>query len=249
MHSHKHFIFGLHAVAALLQNQPGRILRVCVQKERRDKKVESLMFLAKQQGISIEVVSRQALDQMTQEANHQGVVAFCTKARVYSESDIATLLQSVSTPPFVLLLDGVQDPHNLGACFRSADATGVHMIIAPKDKSVGLTPIVSKVASGAVETIPFVQVTNLARTLEDLKSMGIWIYGAAAEATQSLYQTNLSGPTAIVLGAEGIGLRRLTRDHCDGLMHIPMSGSVSSLNVSVAAGIFLFEVVRQRLSF
>ena len=144
------------------------------------------------------------------------------------------------------MLDGVQDPHNLGACFRSADAAGVHAIIAPKDKSVGITPVVSKVASGATETVPFVQVTNLARTLEQLKESGIWIYGAAGEAEQTLYQTDLTGPAAIVLGAEGEGLRRLTRERCDFLVKIPMQGAVSSLNVSVATGVFLFEAIRQR---
>ncbi len=186
------------------------------------------------------------MDRLTDEANHQGVVAFCAKTHVYSEAELKQLLQELDKPPFLLVLDGVQDPHNLGACFRSADAAGVHAIIAPKDKSVGITPVVSKVACGAAETVPFVQVTNLARTLEDLKEMGIWIYGAAGEAEKTVYQTDLAGAVAIVLGAEGDGLRRLTRDTCDGLVKIPMLGSVSSLNVSVATGILLFEVVRQR---
>lgn len=245
MTSNKQFIFGLHAVEALLQRQPDRILRLCLYQERNDKKMETILHLAKKQGVTIEQASRQELDRMTQEANHQGVVACCTKSSVYSESDLKQLLQQTDSPPLVLVLDGVQDPHNLGACFRSADAAGVHAIIAPKDKSVGLTPVVSKVASGAMETVPFVQVTNLVRALEILKEMGIWIYGAAGEATQTIYQTDFSGPTAIVLGAEGAGLRRLTREHCDVLVKIPMRGSVSSLNVSVATGVFLFEVVRQ----
>ena len=189
---------------------------------------------------------RQELDRVTEEANHQGVLAYCETARVYSEQDLGRLLESIAQPPLILVLDGIQDPHNLGACFRSADAAGVHLIIAPKDKSVGLTPVVSKVASGATETIPFVQVTNLARTLEKLKELGIWIYGAAGEAEQSIYQTNMTGPAAIVLGSEGEGLRRLTREHCDVLVKIPMHGTVSSLNVSVAAGVMLFEVLRQR---
>ena len=248
MTSSQPIIFGIHSVYALLEKQPDRIFRLCVQQERQDKKIESILQLAKKHGITVEYASRHELDRMTQEANHQGVIAFCAKTRTYSEGDLKSLLQNLSTPPFVLILDGVQDPHNLGACFRAADAAGVHVIIAPKDKSVGLTPVVSKVASGAAETIPFVQVTNLVRAIEELKELGIWIYGAAAEASQTLFQTNLSGPVALVLGAEGSGLRRLTREHCDVLMKIPMFGSVSSLNVSVATGIFLFETVRQRLA-
>lgn len=239
-------LFGLHSIEALLQNQPERVIRLYVQQDRRDKKIETLLQLAKIKNIAIDYASRHELDRMTNESNHQGVAALCEKVRTYHEAELKTLLQQVSTPPFLLILDGVQDPHNLGACFRSADAAGVHAIIAPKDKAVGITPVVSKVASGATETIPFVQVTNLARALEELKEMGIWIYGAAGEAQQSLYQTDLSGPAAIVMGAEGSGMRRLTREHCDVLVKIPMQGSVSSLNVSVATGIFLFEVVRQR---
>jgi 23S rRNA (guanosine2251-2'-O)-methyltransferase len=244
-------IFGLHAVESLLQHQPERIMRLCVQQERRnDKKIVALAQIAKQQGLAIEYISRQEIDHLTQAANHQGIVAICAKAHAYAEADLKTLLQQINaanTPAFLLILDGVQDPHNLGACFRSADAAGVHAIIAPKDKSAGITPTVSKVASGAVATIPFIQVTNLVRTLEELKEQGIWIYGAAAEAEQTIYQTDLSGSIALVLGAEGGGLRRLTREHCDGLIKIPMHGSVGSLNVSVATGICLFEVVRQRI--
>lgn len=244
----KQFIFGLHAVEALLQKNPERVIRLCVSPDRQDKKLEALVALAKNVGISVESVSRKELDRTTQDANHQGVIAYCNKAHVYTESDLAPLLQNLNEPPFLLVLDSVQDPHNLGACFRSADAAGVHAIIAPKDKAVGITPVVSKVACGAAETVPFVQVTNLVRALEILKEQGVWIYGAAAEADQTLYQTDLKGPTAIVLGAEGSGLRRLTREHCDVLLNIPMQGSVSSLNVSVATGVFLFEVVRQRHS-
>lgn len=246
MTSNKQFIFGIHSVEGLLQNQPERIIRLCVHQDRSDKKMQALLQLARQIGVPIDHASKHELDRMSHDANHQGIIAFCEKARAYSESDLKSLLENLDVPPFVLILDGVQDPHNLGACFRSADAAGVNIIIAPKDKSVGMTPVVSKVASGAAEAIPFVQVTNLVRAMEILKEMGIWIYGAAGEATQSLYQTDLKGAVAIVLGAEGSGLRRLTREHCDVLLKIPMQGSVSSLNVSVATGIFLFEVVRQR---
>lgn len=244
--SSQQLIFGIHAVTALLQKQPERIYRLCVAQERNDKKIDAIVRLAREQGISIEPASRPELDRMTEEANHQGVVAFCQKSQSYTEHDLPSLLANVDGPPFVLVLDGVQDPHNLGACFRTADAAGVHAIIVPKDKAVGITPVVSKVASGATETVPFVQVTNLVRALEMLKEMGIWIYGAAGEADGSLFSTKLTGPIAIALGAEGSGLRRLTREHCDVLVKIPMFGSVSSLNVSVATGVFLFEVVRQR---
>ncbi len=244
--SAKQFIFGWHAVEALLKNQPDRITQLMLQAARHDKKTETLQSLAKKHCIDVDVVDKQTLDRLTQEATHQGVVAICQPAKPYSEADLSLLLQNLDVPPFLLILDGVQDPHNLGACFRSADAAGVHAIIAPKDKSVGLTPVVSKVASGAAEIIPFVQVTNLVRTVEELKEQGIWIYGAAGEAEKTLYETDLSGPLAIVMGAEGSGLRRLTREHCDGLIKIPLFGSVESLNVSVATGIFLFEATRQR---
>lgn len=246
MTSNKQYVFGLHAVDALLNKQPERVIRLCVFPERNDKKLDAIVSLARKLNITVDQASRQELDSMTEFANHQGVIAFCNKSRTYAEADLKQLLQDLTVPPFILLLDGVQDPHNLGACFRSADAAGVHAIIAPKDKAVGITPVVSKVASGAAETMPFFQVTNLARTMEQLKEVGVWLYGADAEAKQTLYQTSLTGPIGMVLGAEGSGLRRLTRELCDVLLKIPMHGSVSSLNVSVATGIFLFEAVRQR---
>lgn len=243
----KMIIFGLHAVEAFINKHPDRIIRVSFLQDRQDKKIQALMMLAKNHGIKIELLSRQALDKLTNNANHQGAVALSEKTKAYSEKDLGDLLEQLSEPPFLLILDSIQDPHNLGACLRSADAAGVHAVIAPKDKSVGLTPAVCKVASGAAESVPFIQVTNLARTLRDLKERNIWLYGAAGEASQTLYSADLKGSIAIVLGAEGTGLRRLTREHCDVLLNIPMQGSVSSLNASVAAGIFLFEAVRQRL--
>ncbi|MHB1221832.1 MAG: 23S rRNA (guanosine(2251)-2'-O)-methyltransferase RlmB [Gammaproteobacteria bacterium] len=246
MSSNTPFIFGLHAVEALLKNQPDRILRLAVFTDRQDKKIEAILRTARTQNIAVGQASKQELDKMTESANHQGIVAFCKKARAYSEADLNELLGNLNVPPFVLVLDGVTDPHNLGACLRSADAAGVHAVIIPKDRAAGITPVVSKVASGAAETIPLVQVTNLARALEILKEMGIWVYGAAGEATASVYSTKLTGAIAIVMGAEGEGLRRLTRDTCDVLLKIPMQGTVSSLNVSVATGVLLFEVVRQR---
>lgn len=240
------FIFGLHAVEALLLSHPDRAERLCVLQDRHDKKIQAILELAKQHSVKIVFSSRQELDHLTEQANHQGIVMFCRQAKRHTEQDIETLLDSINEPPFLLILDGIQDPHNLGAILRSADAAGVHAVIAPKDKSVGITPTVSKVACGAAEIIPFIQVTNLARTMTKLKERNIWFYGAAGEAEANLYATKLTGAIAIVLGAEGDGLRRLTRDHCDVLLKIPMHGSVSSLNVSVATGIFLFEVVRQR---
>lgn len=240
-------IYGAHAVEAVLRNHPEQVSRLCVMQTRDDKKIQAIIESAKSQHIKIEFLSRHELDRMTNGENHQGLVAICHTIKNYSEDDLEAILDSVEIP-FLLILDGVQDPHNLGACLRSADAAGVHAVIAPRDKAVGITPTVSKVASGAAETVPFIQVTNLARTMKMLQDRGVWIYGAAGEADTNLFDAKLSGPIAIALGAEGTGLRRLTRDHCDVLLKIPMHGSVSSLNVSVATGVFLFEIVRQRVS-
>jgi 23S rRNA (guanosine2251-2'-O)-methyltransferase len=239
-------IFGLHAVESLLKKNPDRITHLALLQDRQDKKIQAIAQLAKQNHVRVEFKNRQELDRMCENANHQGVIAVTQAAKKYSENDLENLLENLSEPAFLLILDGVQDPHNLGAILRSADAAGVHAVIAPKDKAVGITAVVSKVASGAAETVPFIQVTNLARTLETLKEKNIWIYGAAGEAETNLYQTQFKGSVAIVMGAEGDGLRRLTRDHCDILLKIPMHGNVSSLNVSVATGVFLFEVVRQK---
>jgi len=245
MSEKKLLVFGLHAVESLLKKNSQRITRMMVLRERHDQKMQALIDAAKEHSIPVELTTRHELDQLTHQENHQGVVAFYRGVKNYSEGDLEELLDSIDKP-FLLILDGVQDPHNLGACLRSADAAGVHAVIAPKDKAVGITPTVSKVASGAAENVPFIQVTNLARTMKMLQERGIWIYGAAGEAEQPIFQAKLTGALAIVLGAEGSGLRRLTRDHCDILLKIPMHGTVSSLNVSVATGIFLFEVVRQR---
>jgi len=240
------FIFGFHAVEALLQKQPEKIIYLALLSERADQKMQMIIALAEQSGTKIKFMSRAALDQLTLNANHQGVVAFCQASKRYTEQDLPLLLKNLTQPAFFLILDGIQDPHNLGACLRSADAAGVTAVIAPKDKSVGLTPTVCKVASGAAESVPFIQVTNLARTLRFLKEQNIWIFGATDDATETIYQSDLKIHLALVLGAEGDGMRRLTREHCDFLVRIPMQGAVSSLNVSVATGIFLFETVRQR---
>jgi 23S rRNA (guanosine2251-2'-O)-methyltransferase len=246
MSSNKQIIFGIHAVTSLLDHQPDRVTRIFIQRERRDSTVEEMAKKAAEHDISVEYLPKREIDKLAHDENHQGVIAYCQQMRIYDEHDLKQLLVKLTVPPFLLILDGIQDPQNLGACFRSADAAGVHAIIAPKDKAVGLTPVVSKVASGAMETVPFVQVTNLARTLEMLKELGVWIYGAAGEAEKTIYETDLNGPVALVLGGEGDGMRRLTREHCDALVKIPMFGTVQSLNVSVAAGIVMFEAVRQR---
>jgi len=243
----KQYIYGFHAVKSLLDANPSRAISLFVAKERVDSKMQNLLELAENLRLPIELISRDELAKLVSSDRHQGIVALCHPMKQFTENDLPNFLNNISGPAFLLILDGVQDPHNLGACLRTADAAGVHAVIAPKDRSVGLNDTVAKVASGAAETVPFIQVTNLARTLTFLQENNIWIYGAAAHATKTVYQEKLTGSVAIVLGAEGTGLRRLTEDRCDGLLNIPMHGSVSSLNVSVATGVFLFEVVRQRL--
>ncbi|OGT56334.1 MAG: 23S rRNA (guanosine(2251)-2'-O)-methyltransferase RlmB [Gammaproteobacteria bacterium RIFCSPHIGHO2_12_FULL_42_10] len=240
-------IFGLHAVHALMTRRASAVKHLMVQHATESELLSDILHIAKSHRIAIEYTSRRSLDHLTHDGNHQGVLAYCKPPRIYTEDDLKDWLANLGIPPFLLILDGIQDPHNLGACFRSADAAGVHAIIAPKDKACGITEVVAKVASGASEFVPFFQVTNLVRTMTFLKEAGVWFYGAVGEATQSLYHTKLVGPIGIVLGQEGNGLRRLTRESCDFLIHIPMHGAVSSLNVSVAAGVILFEAVRQRM--
>lgn len=244
--SSEKYIYGIHAVEAALTKSPKNIMQIFLQENRHDKRMQKILSLLKKSNIALHFVSAHELENLIGEKRHQGVVAQIQELKKYTENYLDELLSDLAEPVFLLILDGVQDPHNLGACLRTADAAGVHAVIAPKDRSVGLTPTVYKVASGAAETTPFIQVTNLARTMRKLKDRGIWLMGAAGEARESLFTADLSGSVAIVMGAEGKGMRRLTKEHCDQLLHIPMSGSVSSLNVSVATGIFLFEVVRQR---
>lgn len=239
--------FGLHAVEAVLQNSPERVIEMWVLQGRDDKRLTPILEIAAQWGVSVQYASRKALDDKADGGQHQGVVAKVKPAKVLSDNELAAMLEKIEVP-FLLILDGVTDPHNLGACLRNADAAGVHGVIVPKDNSVGLTPVVSKVACGAAEVVPLYQVTNLARTMRSLQEKGVWIIGAAGEADCDLYQASLTGPLAVAMGAEGKGLRRLTRESCDTLVSIPMAGSVSSLNVSVATGICLFEAVRQRLA-
>ncbi|BDA59271.1 23S rRNA (guanosine(2251)-2'-O)-methyltransferase RlmB [Shewanella xiamenensis] len=240
-------IFGIHAVEALLKHSPERIIELWLLQGREDERLIPLIRQAKAFGTSIQVTSRKVLDEKAESTQHQGIIARVKAAKILGEHDLDELLAKTDLP-FLLILDGVTDPHNLGACLRNADAAGVQGIIVPKDNSVGLTAVVSKVACGAAETVPLFQVTNLARTMRHLKEKGVWIVGTAGEADCELYQADLKGPLAIAMGAEGKGLRRLSRECCDTLVSIPMSGSVSSLNVSVATGICLFEAVRQRRS-
>jgi len=243
----RELIYGLHAVAASLQRDPARVLEIQVAEGmRQQSRLTQILDEARAAGIPVRRCAREVLDELVAEGSHQGIVAWQKPARAYNEADLDALLASLTVPPLLLVLDGVQDPHNLGACLRTADGAGVHAVIAPRDRAVGLTPIVRKVASGAAESIPFIQVTNLARTLRELKDKGIWLVGADGEAAMGIFAADLRGPSAVVMGAEGQGLRRLTREHCDFLVRIPMAGTVESLNVSVAAGIFLFEAVRQR---
>ncbi|WP_417345227.1 23S rRNA (guanosine(2251)-2'-O)-methyltransferase RlmB [Ferrimonas sp.] len=238
-------VFGLHAVEALLQSEPERVKSIWLLKGRDDERLHKILQLAKQNGISCQPAARKALDEKAASPQHQGVVAAAKPAPVKGEAELAALLDGVETP-LLLILDGVTDPHNLGACLRSADATGVHGVIVPRDRSASLGPVVRKVAVGAAENIPLFQVTNLARTMRELQERGVWIVGTAGEADHDLYQAKLTGPLAITMGAEGKGMRRLTREHCDELISIPMAGVVTSLNVSVATGVCLFEAVRQR---
>lgn len=238
-------IYGVHAVEALLRHHPKRVKQLWLAAGRQDPRVQVLVDLAGQQRITVGQKDRRELDEWA-EGVHQGVVAEVSPSQVWGENMLDELLDRATTPPLLLVLDGVTDPHNLGACMRTADAAGAHAVIVPKDKSATLNATVRKVACGAAEVIPLVAVTNLARILEKLQQRGLWIVGTAGEAEQELYQQDMTGPTVLVMGAEGKGMRRLTREHCDYLVKLPMAGSVSSLNVSVATGVCLFEAVRQR---
>ncbi|WP_338558717.1 23S rRNA (guanosine(2251)-2'-O)-methyltransferase RlmB [Erwinia sp. E_sp_B04_7] len=240
-------VFGLHAVKALLDSNPQRFQEVFILKGRDDKRLQPLVKELEAQGIVVQVASRQWLDSQVEGGVHQGIVARVKPGRQYQENDLPDLLASLDSP-FLLILDGITDPHNLGACLRSADAAGVHAVIVPRDRSAQLNATAKKVASGAAEHVPLITVTNLARTMRVLQEANVWIVGTAGEADHTVYQSKMTGPMALVMGAEGEGMRRLTREHCDELISIPMAGSVSSLNVSVATGVCLFEAVRQRSS-
>ncbi|NDH08987.1 MAG: 23S rRNA (guanosine(2251)-2'-O)-methyltransferase RlmB [Gammaproteobacteria bacterium] len=238
--------YGLHACMAMLKN-PKREIKHIVLRQGDDKRYAELLTLATARGVLIKRQTQERIEEDYPGLVHQGVLLWAKALPDFDESDLKSLIASLEHPAFILILDGVTDPHNLGACLRSADAAGVDMVIIPKDKSASMTPVVAKVSSGASETVPLVRVVNLARSIEALQALGVWVYGACGEATQSLYDLDATGAIALVLGAEGDGLRRLTREKCDGLYAIPMLGSVSSLNVSVAAGVSVYEVRRQRL--
>ncbi|WP_462330429.1 23S rRNA (guanosine(2251)-2'-O)-methyltransferase RlmB, partial [Thiohalocapsa halophila] len=230
---------GINSARSALKLGAGQVAELWLDRRRRDQRLAELAGLARKAGVHVRQLDRDVLDTAAGGANHQGVIAWVTGPAVRPVQDLDALLGGLDHPPLLLILDGVTDPHNLGACLRSADAAGADAVIAPKDKAAGLTPAAVKVASGAAESVPFIQVTNLARALAQLKAAGVWLMGTAEDAPASLYATALTGPLGLVLGGEGSGLRRLTREHCDVLMRIPMRGRVESLNVSVAAGVCL----------
>jgi len=246
--SSQQWAMGVHAVTELIRRHPDQVSEVLVQADRKDRRLSELRQLAGKAGLALREVPRAELDALG-DTPHQGVAAAVQSGSgrsAWQEGDQESLLAGSATPPLLLVLDGITDPHNLGACLRTADAAGVTAVIIPKDKAVGLTPTVRKVASGAAETVPLIQVTNLARSLKTLQEKGIWIVGTDDEADTEVFDQDLKGPLAIVMGSEGTGLRRLTRECCDFLVAIPMAGALSSLNVSVATGVTLFEAVRQR---
>ncbi|MFB8829853.1 23S rRNA (guanosine(2251)-2'-O)-methyltransferase RlmB [Azotobacter sp. CWF10] len=238
-------VYGVHAVEALLRHHPRRVKQLWLAEGRQDPRIQGLLELARQARVPVGQRERRELDEWA-EGVHQGVVAEVSPSQVWGEAMLDELLDRCEGPPLLLVLDGVTDPHNLGACLRTADAAGVQAVIVPKDKSATLNATVRKVACGAAEVVPLVAVTNLARTLEKLRQRGLWTIGTAGEVEQEFYGLDLRGPTVLIMGAEGKGMRRLTREHCDYLVRLPMAGSVSSLNVSVATGVCLFEAVRQR---
>jgi 23S rRNA (guanosine2251-2'-O)-methyltransferase len=244
------FLYGIHAVAAVLDNEPERILEIMIAKGRDDERINKIVSVARNNGLSVQFVHRKTLDEKSNGEQNQGLLARAKPAKVLNEGDLDSILEQTFSAgkeqPFLLILDGVTDPHNLGACLRNADAAGVQAVIVPKDNAVGVTPVVRKVAVGAAETVPLIQVTNLTRTLKHIQQQGIWVVGTAGEASQVIYDCKIQGPIALVIGAEGKGMRRLTRETCDELVKLPMAGAVSSLNVSVATGVCLFEIVRQR---
>lgn len=239
-------IFGLHAVEAALKSDAGNVTGLWVQGSRKDRRVDAILKRAREVGLRVQFIDRNELDRMAPNAQHQGVIAEVRETAAQNEDHLEALLDALSGPPLLLVLDGVQDPHNLGACLRTAEAAGVNAVVAPRDRAVGLTAVARKVAAGAAERVPFVQVTNLARTLRGLQDRGVWIVGTTGGVDADIYDVDFKGSIALVMGAEGEGMRRLTMEHCDQLVRIPMAGEIESLNVSVAAGVCLYEAVRQR---
>ncbi len=241
----RHFVYGLHAIAAVLDRAPERLLELWAVDTREDARLRELRARAEVAGVRVQASSPTGLGKLVGDVVHQGVVAAVRPLKTWDEHDLLEALSQIPQP-LLLVLDGVTDPHNLGACLRTADAAGAHALVIPKDRSATVDGVVRKVAAGAAEFVPVVSVTNLARVLEALKRHGVWIVGTEGAADQTLYAADLNRPLALVLGAEGSGMRRLTREHCDFVVRIPMAGQVESLNVSVAAGVALFEARRQR---
>jgi 23S rRNA (guanosine2251-2'-O)-methyltransferase len=239
-------LIGVHSVESALTNMPGQVQVLRVAQESHNPRVSALVSRAGELDISVVKEPRALLERRSDGQRHQDIIAEFLAENLLNEKDLDRVLDSINGPALILILDNVQDPHNLGACLRTAEAAGVHAVILPKDRSAGLTPVARRAASGAAEVIPILVVTNLARTLRELKAKGVWLLGTSDQAEQSLYQAGLSGSMALVMGGEEKGMRRLTTESCDFLARIPMLGSVSSLNVSVATGVCLFEMVRQR---
>jgi 23S rRNA (guanosine2251-2'-O)-methyltransferase len=246
--SKRNFVYGLHAVNAVLERAPERLLELWMAQPRDDARARELRDRAQTLGVRVQSVDAEVLAKLVGEVAHQGAVAAVRPLRTWDEHDLLQGLGQTVGDPLLLILDGVTDPHNLGACLRTADAVGAHAVLIPKDRAAAVDGVVRKVAAGAAEFVPVASVTNLARAIDLLKERGIWVVGTDGEAPQTLYAADLKRPLALVLGAEGTGMRRLTRERCDFLVRIPMAGQVESLNVSVAAGVALFEARRQRMS-
>ncbi len=244
--SRRNFVYGLHAVGAMLDRAPERLLELWIAQPRDDARTRELRERAQKAGVAVQSVGGETLSKLVGDVVHQGAVAALRPLKGWDERDLIGALSQLSEDPLLLILDGITDPHNLGACLRTAEAAGAHAVLMPKDRAAAVDGVVRKVAAGAAEFVPVASVTNLARTIDALKERGIWIVGTDGEAPQSLYAADLNRPLALVLGAEGTGMRRLTRERCDFLVRIPMAGCVESLNVSVAAGVALFEARRQR---
>jgi 23S rRNA (guanosine2251-2'-O)-methyltransferase len=239
-------VYGIHAVESILKNRPEQVLTVWFVRERHDKRLQTLQHMAEKLQIGVQSAHAKKLNELAGDTHHQGVVAEYRVARPWTEAELIEKLEQAEKDCLLLVLEGIQDPHNLGACLRTADAAGVFAVVIPRDKAASITPIVRKVACGAAENVPVVMVGNITRLLETLKPLGIWIKGAAGEAKDSIFQTDFTGKIALVLGAEGTGLKRITETACDSLFSIPMKGTVESLNVSVATGVCLYEALRQR---
>ena len=246
MSKQNQWIAGINAVASAIENDADNVREVLVEGGSKNSRLTEIEENARRKGIEVRRVTQQALDGVGGSVRHQGVVARYAAAKTWDEGELAGLIEAAEGKALVLVLDGVQDPHNLGACLRSAAAAGATAVVFPKDKAVQVNATVRKTSAGAADTLPIFSVTNLSRTLRDLQKAGVWIYGFAGEADASLYSLDLKGNVALVMGSEGDGLRRLTRENCDQLVKIPMPGEFESLNVSVATGIALFEAVRQR---